>query len=156
MHPQYRKARGKAVSRAAQICRCLPASQFVMVCTNLLLKMPMSQTETEAAQRAAINSETAKIAWRELQRFFAQGNAIRVSPELDLVEVAYRVSIDDAIVMEDWLATGQVDQVSDAQALEWLELDALMWSVVVRPWVLVQPVVENNKVSSSVDSETEE
>jgi hypothetical protein len=118
--------------------------------------MSETETETEAAQRAAINSETATIAWKELQRFFAQGLAIRVSPELDLVDVAYRVSVDDAMGMEDWMAIGQVDQVSDAQALEWLEVNALMWTVVVKPWVLVQPVVENNEVSSNAGSETED
>ena len=36
------------------------------------------------------DAETAKIAWQELQRFFAQGLAIGVEPELDLVDVAYR------------------------------------------------------------------
>jgi hypothetical protein len=33
--------------------------------------------------------------------------------------------------------------VSDAQALEWLEVNTLMWSVVIRPWVLVQPILQD-------------
>jgi hypothetical protein len=36
-----------------------------------------------------VNQETSKIAWSELQRFFAQGLAVNVTPDLDLVEVAY-------------------------------------------------------------------
>ncbi|MGI9291037.1 MAG: DUF2288 domain-containing protein [Gammaproteobacteria bacterium] len=93
--------------------------------------------------RAEINTETAKIAWRELQRFFAQGHAISVSPQLDLVEVALQVSLDNKQQIEDWMAAGKFGSVSDAQALEWIEANALMWSVVVKPWVLVQPVLQN-------------
>ncbi len=98
----------------------------------------------EQTGRAQINAETAKIGWHELQRFFAQGNAVAVSPELDLVEVAYQVSIDNKSQIEQWMADGVVGPVSDAHAVEWLEARALMWSVVVRPWVLVQPVLQKN------------
>ena len=35
---------------------------------------------------------------------------------------------------------GKVARVSDEQAREWAETDALVWAVVVSPWVLVQPV----------------
>ena len=44
--------------------------------------------EAPDVERARINSETSKIAWQELQRFFAQGIAVAVAPQLDLVEVA--------------------------------------------------------------------
>lgn len=103
-----------------------------------------SITEDEAQlQRARINTETAQIAWRELQRFFAQGHAVAVSPKLDLVDVAFRMSTDDKASVETWMQAGLVGPVSDAQALEWLEANALVWSVVVRPWVLVQPVMKD-------------
>ncbi len=97
----------------------------------------------ESPARARINAETAKIAWRELQRFFAQGNAVAVAPELDLVEVALQMSADNRDQVEIWMQNGRIGPVSDAQALEWLEANALVWSVVVRPWVLVQPVLQD-------------
>ena len=37
-----------------------------------------------------VNLETSKIAWQELQRFFASGAAVFVASELDLVEVAHQ------------------------------------------------------------------
>ena len=37
---------------------------------------------------------------------------------------------------------GQVGPVTDRQALEWYEANALMWAVVIHPWVLVQPLVK--------------
>ncbi|MFW5724155.1 MAG: DUF2288 family protein [Halochromatium sp.] len=30
--------------------------------------------------------------------------------------------------------------MSDAQATAWIEAEAVVWAVVVRPWVLVQPL----------------
>jgi hypothetical protein len=97
----------------------------------------------EAADRQRIHGETAKIAWQELQRFFAQGHAVAVSSELDLVEVAFQMSCDNKAQLEAWMELGHVGVVSDAQALEWLEVNALMWSVVIRPWVLVQPILQD-------------
>jgi hypothetical protein len=97
---------------------------------------------SESITRDSLNAETAKIAWQELQHFFAQGYAVAVSPQLDLVEVAYEVSQDNKAQVESWMEAGQFGPVSDAQALEWLQANALMWSVVVRPWVLVQPVLQ--------------
>jgi hypothetical protein len=88
--------------------------------------------------QAKLESETARIPWRELQRFFAQGRAIQVAAEVDLIEVALAISRDERPQVEGWLATGAVERVSDAQATDWIAADALVWAVVVRPWVLVQ------------------
>lgn len=88
--------------------------------------------------RAKINLETSRIAWKELLRFFASGTVIGVSSELDLVDVATHISADDKPQVEQWMATGKIGKVSDNQAREWLESDAMLWSVVVKPWILVQ------------------
>jgi hypothetical protein len=85
-----------------------------------------------------LNHETAKIPWRDLQRFFAQGNAIAVGPGLDLLQVAVAVSEDQSGLVESWLQGGQLAKVSDEQALQWHDDDSLVWTVVVKPWVLVQ------------------
>jgi len=108
---------------------------------NIELGSDPNSNDNEAAERARINSETAKIAWHELQHFFAQGYAIFVAPDLDLVDVAWEMSCDQKALLEVWMADSKVGQVSDAQALEWLEADVMMWCVVIRPWVLVQPLL---------------
>ena len=92
----------------------------------------------EDFKRASVNLETARIAWKELQRYFASGVAIAVSSELDLVEVAYQISEDNKAQVAQWMAEGKVGRVSDQQALAWYEADAEVWAVVVRPYVLVQ------------------
>lgn len=87
-----------------------------------------------------INLETAQIRWHELQRFFASGNAIAVDPTLDLTHVAAQIAADNAAQIEAWMNAGLVDVVKDTQALQWYETDAFVWAVVIKPWVLVQPI----------------
>ena len=101
----------------------------------------MADTDVDNLQtllRDEIHSETAKIAWSELQRFFAAGKAIYVSPDLDLVEVAMQVSNDNSNMVRHWMEHGKLAPVSDDQARYWIETDATVWAVVVKPWVLVQ------------------
>ncbi len=101
---------------------------------------PAARQEPEQVARAKLVAETAKIPWRQLQRFFAGGTAIFVSADIDLIEAAYQLSQDNVEQVRAWRAEGLLDQVADGQALDWFNSDALVWSVVVRPWVLVQAV----------------
>ncbi len=94
--------------------------------------------DRDKIHRAKVNMETARIAWRELQRFFASGAAIYVSRDLDLVEVAFQVSEDNRDMAARWMDSGHIARVTDEQAQAWYEADADMWAVVVSPFVLVQ------------------
>ncbi|TRX00494.1 DUF2288 domain-containing protein [Candidatus Methylobacter oryzae] len=98
----------------------------------------MNESNSCDIAREKVNLETSQIAWKELQRFFAGGVAVFVSPELDLVDVAYQFSIDNKDQVASWMQNNQVALVSDQQAITWLEADADVWAVVVKPWVLVQ------------------
>jgi hypothetical protein len=98
----------------------------------------MSSPDLDEIGRIKVNRETARIAWRELQRFFASGAAIYVGSELDLVEVALQISRDNRTQVMKWMNAGQVARVTDDQALAWHEADSEMWAVVVSPYLLVQ------------------
>ena len=89
---------------------------------------------------AKLYGETAKIPWQELQLFFARGVAVYVCPTLDLVETAKVLSEDDVDEFQRLLDAGRIARVSDQQAALWYDNDSLVWAVVVKPWVLVQPV----------------
>ena len=82
--------------------------------------------------------ETAPIHWHELQLFFASGNAIAVDHSLDLIYVATEITKDNAAQIKVWMDAGLVDVVKDAQAQVWYEQNAVVWALVVKPWVLVQ------------------
>ena len=88
--------------------------------------------------RVKLNSETAKMAWSELQRFFAAGKTLYVASDLDLIDVAFAFQQDDTGQVGDWLQQEKESPVSDIQARGWLDQNCLLWAVVVKPWVLVQ------------------
>lgn len=102
-----------------------------------------SSSNTESLS-ATLNQETAKIRWHELQRFFASGNAIAVDKSLDLTSVAAQIVADNSAQIKQWMEAQLVDVVTDAQAQAWYEQDAIVWAVVIKPWVLVQYSAEQS------------
>lgn len=97
-----------------------------------------------------LNLETAQMRWTELQRHFAGGSVIAVSTELDLIEAAARIAEDDTATVAAWLAEQRLAKVTDEQAQQWLVADAVLWAVVVKPWILVQPVQRAQPASGSL------
>ena len=96
------------------------------------------QKNLDEILRAKLNLETATMRWTELERFFASGALVAVGRELDLVDVAVCVANDDKEAVARWLAEGRVTKVNDDQARAWQSVDATLWTVVVKPWILVQ------------------
>lgn len=91
-------------------------------------------------EKAKILGETAKIPWKELERFYAQGKLILVDSSLNLIETGYSISLDDATKIIQWMEQGLLLKQFDEQANRWHEQDAEVWSVVIHPWVLVQAI----------------
>ncbi|ODS23409.1 hypothetical protein AB835_08980 [Candidatus Endobugula sertula] len=87
-----------------------------------------------------INRETARIPWAELATHFAAGHLITVSSELDLIDVAQALAKDNTAHFQAWIGSGQVMSTSDSQAIEWQADNKELWAVVIKPWILVQPV----------------
>lgn len=104
-------------------------------------------TDTELL-RTNINNETSQINWSELQRFFAGGWLIYVSSDTNLLDVAVAFSQDDKEVVSKWLTSGEVAKVTDEQAKQWHEQDAVFWSTVIKPWVLIQPLKNSDTIQT--------
>ncbi|MDQ9169516.1 DUF2288 domain-containing protein [Oxalobacteraceae bacterium R-40] len=85
-----------------------------------------------------LNMETAPMPWKELLKHFAAGIVIVVDNDLDLIQVAASVANDDKAAVKKWMLANQLMKVSDEQAQVWLEQDVLLWTVVVKPFILVQ------------------
>jgi hypothetical protein len=96
------------------------------------------EAENPELIRAKIVSETARISWLELQKFYAAGSVISVAAELDLISVAFAFSRDDKQQVAQWLQSAQVERTSEQQAQQWYQQQAELWAVVISPWVLVQ------------------
>ncbi|MAJ91069.1 MAG: hypothetical protein CMF40_02655 [Legionellales bacterium] len=90
-----------------------------------------------------LNLETSKTPWRELLPFFAKGTVIYVSSNLDLIDVAHQLSIDNEEKIKEWMKKKYVEKVSDELAKAWHKNNMIVWAVVIKPWILVQPT--NNR-----------
>ena len=95
-------------------------------------------TEQEKLLYAKINLETAQISWKELERFFAGGRVISVEDHVDIIRVAQLMASDDVKAISGMLEKKEIGKVTDEQAQTGSDSDALLWAVVVRPWILVQ------------------
>lgn len=96
----------------------------------------------DADLHAKLNAETGRMSWDELQRHFARGAVVRVTPALDLIEVAERMVSDDKKVFQRWLNSGEVARATEDDAQGWDEREAEFWAVVAAPWVLVQEITD--------------
>lgn len=88
--------------------------------------------------KARLNTETAKIGWEEIQRFFAKGQVFIVANELDLIETAAKIIQDEKGSVEEWLDQKLILQATTEDAKRWNQSDPDLWAVVVAPWILVQ------------------
>lgn len=87
---------------------------------------------------ARLNTETARINWRELERHYARGVLMTVAAEMDLVMTAAHMARDDKVIIEACMEKGHLYPTTDENARDWHERDPDLWAVVVAPWVLVQ------------------
>ncbi|WAW09126.1 DUF2288 domain-containing protein [Oxalobacter vibrioformis] len=99
--------------------------------------MKMSLQEQEFLH-AKLNMETAQMPWRELQRYFASGHILAICDGLDMVSVAVMMAADDMENISRLVAQKQIEKVTDEQAQAWFEEDVELWTVVIKPWILVQ------------------
>lgn len=94
----------------------------------------------DLVERYHLNTETGRVQWSELARFFAAGQVVLVGEELDLVEVAQQFARDNAAQSAQWLESGGIGLVTDKQATEFNHAEQEFWAIVVKPWVLVQTI----------------
>ena len=94
--------------------------------------------DKETLLREEFHGQTAHIRWHDLQTYYAHGAVVSVGTDLDLVEVAVQLGMDNTERFEQWIAEDLVAPVADDQALAWYELNQELWAVVAPPWVLVQ------------------
>ena len=97
-------------------------------------------TEQDKLLYAKINLETAQIPWKELERFF-DGETDTYFETYQLEEIG---TLDSSygtihiVAISGILEKKEIQKVTDDQARIWSDSDAMLWAVVVKPWILVQ------------------
>lgn len=97
-------------------------------------------TEHETSIYTKLNLDSGKLTWQEMQPHFARGAVVRVSPELDLIEVGAAMAADEAETLSRWIRDGRVGRATETEARDWNARSPLFWAIVVAPWVLVQEI----------------
>ena len=92
----------------------------------------------EIPDKTSILLETSTVPWHELQKLFASGVVLSLDKELDMIEVAHQIANDDTAAVDALIRENKIQHVSNDQAKRWYADNTLLWSVVVKPWVLVQ------------------
>lgn len=101
----------------------------------------MNVNESKEEIKAKILGETAKIPWKELQRFFAAGYTLEVQAPTDLIRTAEEIVDDNAESIKNLMDSEIIRAVPDEKAMQWFNDDVEVWAVVLAPWVLVQEFV---------------
>ena len=99
--------------------------------------------EVELPLRDRLNAETGVLTWEELTPHFARGVVLRVSANVDLIDVAEKVILDDKSAVEPWMKSGDLRRATDDDARDWVKREPEFWCVVSAPWVLVQEKAAN-------------
>ena len=93
--------------------------------------------------RDEFHQQTARIAWHDLQTYYARGNVIRVGEELNLVDVAVQLGMDNTGQFQAWIEAGVIASIQESEAQLWFDTNPTLWAVVAAPWVLVQAIAED-------------
>lgn len=101
---------------------------------NKLTKEDKSNIST----RERFAEQTAEIGFEELQKHFAKGILINVSPQLDLLDVAVQIHADNTVQIKKWMDNASIERAHDEHAKVWIENQSTLLAVTVAPWVLVQ------------------
>lgn len=95
-------------------------------------------TDSISPLYAEILGETARISWAELAPWFAKGQLLWLSSDLDLVAVAEAIAADNKQEISALMQQKRLMRLDDQQAQDLHQRDPELWATVVRPWVLVQ------------------
>ena len=106
--------------------------------------------EEESSPQSRFTKEMAEISFQELQKFFAKGQLILVNENLNLVEVAVEIHLDNTAQIQTWLDTDKLVRAHDEHAKKWVAERSVFMAVTVAPWVLVQELnsKENQRLNN--------
>ena len=89
--------------------------------------------------RAHLASEIHRVDWKPLAPHARRGGLILVDAQLDLIDVALAVALDDSASVREWMERRQLAKPTEAQIDSWQDdTEERFTIVIVQPYVLVQ------------------
>jgi len=94
--------------------------------------------QVELTTKEKLNQETAILNWKELEVYFAQGKLLTVDPSCDLIEVASKISDNDAKQLEALINKNLIQFATPNWIKENCKDETQLWTVVIAPYIVCQ------------------
>ena len=102
----------------------------------------LSPAEDNSSDEEKLDKYTGNVDWSYLKPHFEAGSMIYVDPALDLKKAGLAFANDDQAQVKAWLKSGDLVQPCDLHAEHWKQSNTHFNAMIVRPFVLAQPVSE--------------
>lgn len=94
--------------------------------------------QVELTTKEKLNQETALLTWKELEVYFAQGKLLTVDPSCDLIDVASKISDNDAKQLERLIEKNLIQFATPMWIKENCNDETQLWTVVIAPYIVSQ------------------
>ena len=105
-----------------------------------MLNEDFSPAEDRQTDLEKLEKYSGDVDWSYLRPHFESGVMLYVDPSLELKKAGLALAKDDKAQVEAWLKAGDLMQPCDLHAKHWQENDTHFNAMIVRPFVLVQPL----------------
>lgn len=96
--------------------------------------------EDHSTDEEKLEKYSGEVDWSYLKPHYEKGSLVYVDPSLDLKTAGLAFTQDDQAQVKAWLKSGDLVQPCDLHAEHWEKTGTAFKAMIVRPFVLVQPV----------------
>ena len=105
-----------------------------------MLNDQLSPAEDNTSDEEKLEKYSGNVDWSYLKPHYEADSMIYVDPALDLKTAGLAFVNDDQVQVKAWLKSGDLVQPGELHAKHWLASNAHFNAMIVRPFVLAQPV----------------
>ncbi|VEP15101.1 Uncharacterized conserved small protein [Hyella patelloides LEGE 07179] len=88
-----------------------------------------------------LQEDIASISWQEILPHAKRDAVVVINEQLDLLEVAEAIALDETSLVSNWIAEKLIAKPSNAQLTEWnSNPQAEFTAAIVQPFVIIQPI----------------
>ncbi|MGC6425228.1 MAG: DUF2288 domain-containing protein [Lentimonas sp.] len=99
-----------------------------------------SPAEDNASDLEKLEKYSGDVDWTYLKPHYEASSMIYVDPSLDLKKAGLAFTEDDKDQVQSWLKSGDLVQPCDLHVEYWIEKKTRFNAMIVRPFVLAQPI----------------
>jgi hypothetical protein len=107
-----------------------------------MLNDELSPAEDHSSDEEKLEKYSGNVDWSYLKPHYESGSMIYVDPALDLKTAGLAFANDDQAQVKAWLKSGDLVQPCQLHTEHWQKNNAHFNAMIVRPFVLAQPISE--------------